>query len=344
MELQARFGDSDSAQHKIDLLALVGDALRPGTVWAKIIRDLRVATERRVFHDVADDEMVGGGFDSPPIGPTASCWAEGQKRRWKHEGRDQMNRRQNLQGEDARVQLDVMMAEDIAEEDASGGDSPDTKVLNDEEFEDLLNVSRVRHSFPVMREDGRSDVIFYDGVLFPRMWIWKGADLFEAVSSQLEGDISDGNAFREALARGIEDLGNEAVSEALSSWDFAEANARLGDVSIGSGIWTEDLRTNGSTGDLADVILMAKLYHRRFVVWIWEGDRDVEPLIFSNSDMDVAEDRDIYLVYHHTKDDAGEVRRHFDAILPQSHFRAKLEKRKRPGKRQRKRKQRAVEA
>ena len=111
-----------------------------------------------------------------------------------------------------------------------------------------------------------------------------------------------------------------------SNWKFAKVIARLGDVSLGSGKWTEDLRTNGFTGDLADVIMMAQLYHRRFVVWIWEGDRDVEPLFLSNSDEDVAGDRDIYLVYRHAKDDAGDARRHFDAVLPRTFLRTKLGK------------------
>ena len=160
---------------------------------------------------------------------------------------------------------------------------------------------------------------------------------------QLDDDVSDGDVLREATARGIEDLGDEAVAEALSNWEIAEVSARLGDVSLGNGQWTKDLRDKGSTGDLADVIMMAQLYHRRFVVWIWEGDSDVEPLFFSKSNEDAVNDRDIYLVYHNAQDDAGDVRRHFDAIMPQSRFRAKLGKRKRPGKRQRKRKQQAIE-
>ena len=132
------------------------------------------------------------------------------------------------------------------------------------------------------------------------------------------------------------------MAAVLSNWTFAEAIARLGDVSLGSGKWTEDLRTNGFAGDLADVIMMAQLYQRRFVVWIWEGDRDVEPLFLSNSVEDATGDRDIYLVYHYAKDVAGEVRRHFDAVLPRTFLRTKLGKQIRPMKRQRKRKQQVI--
>jgi hypothetical protein len=84
------------------------------------------------------------------------------------------------------------------------------------------------------------------------------------------------------------------VAEALSIWDLAEASDRLGDVSFGCCQWTEDLRANVSTGDLADVIMIAQVYHRRFVVWIWEGDREVEPVVISQSDADVDEGQGIH--------------------------------------------------